>query len=288
MWNAVCQQISEVLHQPFEIAKKSELPGQDYERRFKISNGTTKFLVKVARIEALERFECEAKNRTLLIRDSDFLVADSIVIGTTMEFSYHVLEWVTTEAQQDNWFDCGVLLAKMHQRDEQKMYGLEEDNYLHTQVQPNRWHKKWDTFFAEERIGWQLQLLAEQGISIVDIKLCVDTIRELLPHHVTPALLHGDFWRGNIGFHNNKPVLFKPACYYGDREVDIATSELYGKLPEAFFAGYDSIYPLHHGYETRKKIYQLYPLLHQANRYAGNYLMQAKQAINAILEDAGK
>lgn len=283
MWNAVCQQLSEMLHQPFELKTKSQLPGQDYERRYKISNGTLNYLVKVARVEALERFECEANNRELLIRDSDFLVADSILIGTTLEFSYHVIEWVTTEPQQDNWFECGVLLAKMHARDEQKMYGLEQDNYLHTHLQPNRWHKKWDAFFAEERIGWQLQLLAEQGIILADIDKLVDTVREMLPHHVQPSLLHGDFWRGNIGFHDSKAVLFKPACYYGDREIDIATSELFGPLPDAFYSGYNSTFQLHHGYEHRKAIYQLYPVLQQANMYAGNYLVQARNHINAIL-----
>ncbi|MFC3031412.1 fructosamine kinase family protein [Pseudoalteromonas fenneropenaei] len=284
MWNVVCQQLSEVLHQPFEISKKSEIPGHHYERRFRISNGNVQFLVKVARIEALERFECEANSRSLLIRDSDFLVADTILIGTTLEFAYMVIEWVTTEPQQDNWFSCGELLAKMHSRHEQKMYGFEDDNYLQATLQPNRWHKKWDTFFAEERIGWQLQLLAEQGIHMVsDISAFVGTIRDLLPHQVTPSLLHGDFWRGNIGFHDNKPCLFKPACYYGDREVDIATSELFGPLPNAFYQGYESVYPLHHGYQERKAIYQLYPILHQANAYAGNYLMQAKQRIDEIL-----
>ncbi|MFC0116938.1 fructosamine kinase family protein [Pseudoalteromonas xiamenensis] len=284
MWNAVCQQLSEVLHQPFEIVKKSEIPGHDYERRFKISNGAVNYLVKVARVEALERFECEAGNRALLIRDSDFLIADSILIGTTMEFAYHVIEWVTTEPQQDNWFECGVLLGKMHSRNEQKMYGLESDNYLHTQIQPNRWHKKWDTFYAEERIGWQLQLLAEQGVEFVEIDSFVETIRAMLPHQVEPSLLHGDFWRGNIGFHESKPVLFKPACYYGDREIDLATSELFGPLPDAFYQGYESIAPLHHGYEQRKALYQLYPILHQANMYAGNYLVQAKNKIYEILK----
>ena len=29
------------------------------------------------------------------------------------------------------------------------MFGFDNDNFLGPTVQPNRWHKKWDVFFAE-------------------------------------------------------------------------------------------------------------------------------------------
>src|SRR5260221_577911 len=46
---------------------------------------------------------------------------------------------------------------------------------------------------------------------------------------VKPALLHGDLWGGNAGFDRaGAPVLFDPAVYYGDREADLAMTELFG------------------------------------------------------------
>lgn len=86
-------------------------------------------------------------------------------------------------------------------------------------------------FFAEQRIGWQLQLLKEQNKldESLDIAGVVDTVSRLLAHHTPiPSPLHGDLWRGNCGFTSQQGVLFSPACYFGDRETDLAMTELFG------------------------------------------------------------
>ncbi len=159
------------------------------------------------------------------------------------------------------------------------------DNFLGPTVQPNRWHKKWDVFFAEERIGWQLQLLQEKGIELVDQDMFIAFIKDTLHgHNVEPSLLHGDFWRRNMGFIQAVPSLYDPACYYGDRECDIAMSELFAPLPDAFYTAYNQQYPLQNDYEQRKLIYQLYPILNHANIFAGHYLTEAKQQIDLLLK----
>ncbi|MBD1584569.1 fructosamine kinase family protein [Pseudoalteromonas sp. S16_S37] len=284
MWNVVNQQISEVLHQPFVVTHKEQLRSCDNEMRFHISNGEHHYLVKVDLLSALERFEAESKARDLLIRDSDFLVADTITIGTTLEFSFIVIEMLPRSQAQENWSECALQLAKMHNRFEQQMFGLEEDSYVHQLIQPNQWHRKWETFFAEERIGWQLQLLKEKGVELVNIDDFVITIKSLLAHHTKPSLLHGHFWKGNIFFSDGKPCLDNPACYYGDREVDIAMSELFAPLPKEFYDTYNAQFALQPGYEIRKSVYQLYPLLLHANLYAGDYLNQAQKRVNEILK----
>ncbi|TMP36083.1 fructosamine kinase family protein [Pseudoalteromonas rubra] len=282
MWNLVNQYISEAIHEHFEFTRKTQLPCNAQARLFKIENDHHRYLVKVDHIQALERFECEAKNHDTLIRDSDFLIADTIAIGSSIEFCFLVLEWLETSGEIEDWFTCGTTLAKLHARHEQQMYGLEEDNYFFDLAQPNQWHKKWEVFFAEERIAWQLQLLAEKGIKLVDIDKFVEEVKPMLPHQVAPSLLHGHFWRGNIAFAQGKPCLFCPSCYYGDREVDLAASELFAPLPPAFYEGYDSVYPRLDGYEGRRRIYQLYPLLCHANMFAGDYLKQAASHIETL------
>ncbi|BBN81726.1 hypothetical protein PA25_17110 [Pseudoalteromonas sp. A25] len=284
MWNVVNQQISEALHQPFILTHKEQLSSVENEMRFHISNGELNYLVKVDLLSALERYESESKARDLLIRDSDFLIADTITIGTTLEFSFIVLEVISKAETSPNWQECGLQLAKMHNRYEQKMFGLEEDGYLLHMAQPNQWHKKWETFFAEERIGWQLQLLKEKGVELVNIDDFVVTVKSLLAHHAKPSLLHGNLCQGNVFFNESKPCLDNPACYYGDREVDIAMSELYTPLPQAFYDSYNEHLPLSPGYEMRKAIYQLYPLLLHANFYAGEHINHAQKRVNEILK----
>ncbi|KZN47072.1 fructosamine kinase family protein [Pseudoalteromonas luteoviolacea] len=284
MWNLVNQYISDAIHDHFEFTRKTLLPCSAKSKTFKIENDKNSFLVKVDQVCALERYECEAQNHTLLIRDSDFLVADPITIGSSLEYCFIVFEWLNTQPDQENWYECGRTLAKMHARHEQEMFGLEQDNYLLGLSQPNQWHKKWSIFFAEERIAWQLQLLQEKNISLVDIDQFVEQLKPLLSHPLQPSLLHGYFWRGNIAFAHKKPCLYSPACYYGDREVDIANSELFAALPEAFYTGYSDTYPLEQSYQQRKAIYQLYTLLCHANLFAGDYILQSQKQIETILK----
>jgi fructosamine-3-kinase len=86
-----------------------------------------------------------------------------------------------------------------------------------------------------------------------------------------------------MGFIKSKPMIFNPACYYGDREVDIAMSELFAPLPDDFYTAYNQQYPLLPNYEKRKLIYQLYPILNHANIFAGHYLTQAKHHIEKLV-----
>jgi fructosamine-3-kinase len=61
-------------------------------------------------------------------------------------------------------------------------------------------------------------------------------------------------------------------------------SELFGPLPDDFYTAYNHLYPLAAGYEKRKRIYQLYPILNNANIYAGHYLVEAKQQIEQLIK----
>ncbi|WP_404339973.1 fructosamine kinase family protein [Pseudoalteromonas mariniglutinosa] len=286
MWKTVNEQISQAMHFEFKHTFKRQLRSPNQDKLFHISDNNHHYFVKVAHHNDLERFENEAYNLKLLTQESVFMVPDCITTGNSIEFSFIVLEWLELDKQpHNNWQLMGEHLATLHQKHTQAMFGFDQDNFIGVTTQPNRWHKKWNIFFAEERIGWQLQLLEEKGIKLVDQQHFIDFIKDMLhSHSVKPSLLHGDFWRGNMGFINNVPSLFDPACYYGDRECDIAMSELFAPLPDAFYTAYNSHYPLQLGYQQRKQIYQLYPILNHANIFAGHYLTEAKQQIDFLLK----
>ena len=283
MWQCVKQQVSEAIHTPFELTNKQLLNTHSSFKHFKIHDSKHEFLVKVAPIEQFELFETEANARDLLTRDSDFVIADTVTLGKSKEFAFLVLEYLEDLDSIDNWYLCGRTLAKMHVKCEQQMFGSDEDNFVIGQPQPNQWHKKWHVFFAEERLGWQLQLLDEQNTKLVDIDEFIQIIKPHIPHHVSPSLLHGHFWKGNIKFYKGKPMLLDPASYYGDKHVDIATAELFATMPASFYSGYQSVSSIELSPMLRD-IYQLYPLLLLANRFAGDYLNQAKAKIKHILE----
>ncbi|MDP1704115.1 MAG: fructosamine kinase family protein, partial [Sulfurimicrobium sp.] len=81
------------------------------------------------------------------------------------------------------------------------------------------------------------------------------------------------------------PVVFDPAVYYGDRETDLAMSELFGGFPARFYAAYREAYPLDPGYEVRKTLYNLYHVLNHANLFGGSYAGQAERMLDQLLSE---
>jgi fructosamine-3-kinase len=93
-------------------------------------------------------------------------------------------------------------------------------------------------------------------------------------------------WGGNVGFDSSgSPVIFDPAVYYGDREADLAMTELFGGFSAAFYAAYRSAYPLDPGYAVRKQLYNLYHVLNHFNLFGGSYARQAETLIDRLLAE---
>lgn len=70
-----------------------------------------------------------------------------------------------------------------------------------------------------------------------------------------------------------------PACYYGDREGDIAMTGFFGGFPEEFNQAYNKEWQLEKGYEERKMLY----ILNHVNLFDGAYLPQAQNMMRQIL-----
>ena len=162
-----------------------------------------------------------------------------------------------------DWAALGRVLAKLH-RQTGPRFGWRRDNYIGATPQINSWRDDWATFFDECRIQPQLELARKNGFSIQ-----FSSWEVLKNHRPQPSLLHGDLWSGNAGFTAEGPVIFDPAVYYGDREADLAMTELFSGFPPAFYASYQQEFPLDAGYATRKHLYNLYHLLNHLNLFGG-------------------
>jgi fructosamine-3-kinase len=165
----------------------------------------------------------------------------------------------------------GRALARLH-RHTGPRFGWHRDNYIGLAPQINGWCDDWAEFFRERRLRPQA---AKAGIELPALPL-------LQNHRPQPSLLHGDLWAGNAGFIEEGPVVFDPAVYYGDREADLAMTELFGGFPREFYAAYDQAYPLEPGYEKRKHLYNLYHLLNHLNLFGSSYLGQVKATLGLL------
>ncbi|GAC14157.1 fructosamine kinase family protein [Aliiglaciecola lipolytica] len=282
MWHSISDQISQQINQEFICDDIREITTGDSHSAYRITDGHKRFFVKLNNDDKLANFNAEAEGLMHLAQVNIFKIPKVICCGVQENKSYLVLEYLRlTPGDESTWFDFGKKLATMHKDHTQNMYGWQEDNFIGLTPQYNKWSKKWSQFFAEQRIGFMLQLLADQGNKLADIDKVVMTVEKLLHgYSPTPSMLHGDLWIGNTGFHQGSAAIFDPAFYYGDRETDIAMTELFNKFPGTFYQGYDSIWPLDEHFSYRKTVYQLYHILNHALLFKGNYLQTAKSILN--------
>ncbi len=285
MWASIEQAIKLETGNAFSIKKKQATSGGDINQTFWLSDNRSNYFVKINDKNHINHFESEAYALQKIKSLRQIKCPDVIAIGTTLNTSYLVLSYLPLETpNKESWFTLGEQLADMHKNSEHGQFGWQTDNYIGDTLQPNSWSSKWRTFFSEQRIAWQLQLLREKSIKLGNIEHIAEVCHDALLHHqVKPCLVHGDLWQGNVGFSGNESVIFDPACYYGDREVDIAMTELFGNLPCEFYLGYQSVYPLPESYEQRKIIYNFYHILNHANIFGGIYIVQARAILSRIM-----
>ena len=186
-----------------------------------------------------------------------------------------VLEQLDLRRNGD-WAALAQMLAKLH-RTTGPRFGWHCDNWIGATPQVNDWCDDWVTFFHECRIQPQLELARKNGYPMEGVPLNV-----LRGHKPQPSLLHGDLWSGNAGFINDAPVIFDPAVYYGDREADLAMTELFGGFPARFYEAYNEAFPLVDGYEQRKHLYNLYHLLNHLNIFGAEYLAQVQRTLGLL------
>jgi len=172
------------------------------------------------------------------------------------------------------------LATNLHQATQQIQFGLDENNYLGSTRQSNRFVDDWCAFWREHRLGYLLRLARQQGASDSTLdqlggKL-MDRLEDFLQEPNEPAcLLHGDLWGGNyLVDDQGRPVLIDPAIYYGRREADLAMTMLFGGFDARFYAAYEETWPLADGSEVRLAIYKLYHLLNHLVLFGRSYYGQ--------------
>jgi fructosamine-3-kinase len=248
--------------------------------------------VKTGEAADLPRFAAEAAGLAALRAAGAIRVPEVYACGLTDGRARLAIEFLDLRGlDRNSGALLGRQLADLH-RHVGERFGFAEDNWIGGSPQQNGWHngRDWPRFFAEHRMRPQLQWARAKGMD----KALVDQGESLagrlaaffVDYHPTPSLLHGDLWGGNASaLPDGTPVIFDPAVYYGDRETDVAMSELFGGFPESFYAAYRAAWPLDPGYETRKTLYNLYHVLNHYNLFGAGYLNQARRMIARLLAE---
>ncbi len=289
VWQEISAQIASTTHNQFLVEKSVLLGGGCINRAYCISGNDQRYFLKLNTPDSLTMFEAEATGLMEIFQSQTLHVPMPICYGQNAEFAWLVLEFISLgSGNRDSATKLGLQLAAMH-RTTSKHFGWIRDNTIGKTPQINTPSANWLEFWRTQRLGYQLKLAKVNGfrgkLQTLGERL-LDNLDKLLTSSPIPSLLHGDLWSGNYAFDNiNDPVIFDPAVYYGDREADIAMTELFGGFPADFYSAYRHDYPLDSGYNIRRIVYNLYHILNHLNLFGGSYGHQAEQMINFLLAE---
>lgn len=254
---------------------------------WRVEAAADRWFVKVNHAGRLPMFEAEAAGLAELAAAGAIRVPRPLACGSDGRQAFLVLEWLDLGGRRDP-AALGRALAGQH-RHHAPRYGWSRDNTIGTTPQDNTWHDDWAVFFVERRLRPQFALAATRGRGgLVDAERLLAAVPRLLAgHEPAPSLLHGDLWGGNAAaLASGEPVIYDPAVYYGDREADLAMTELFGGFGPAFLAAYAEAWPLSPGYARRRTLYNLYHVVNHVNLFGGGYGAQAQAMIAELLEAA--
>ena len=264
--------------------------GGDINAAYRLQASNVDWFIKLNSAERADMFHAEARGLQELASANEIRVPHVIAFGEHEHQAYLVLEHIELGAlrgQSANQF--GKQLARLHKQI-QPFFGWHINNTIGSTPQINAKSGNWITFWQSERLAKQLQFAAQNGFQ-GGLQSKGEKLLDALPaffsdYQPHPSLLHGDLWGGNAATDKaGNPVIFHPACYYGDRETDIAMTELFGGFSAEFYSAYQAEYPMDAGYKTRKYLYNLYHILNHLNLFGAGYLNQATGIMDRLISD---
>ena len=269
-----------------ENANPHPVDGGDISAAWRIDTKDAAVFIKTGPVESLDMFEAEAEGLRELLRAKAVRVPEVLSCGVAENDAYFAIEWIEFEQPtSDTEQLLGQQLAVLH-RHRKERFGWHRDNTIGKTPQHNQWSDNWVEFFKCRRLDFQLKLASGNGFG-GELQLagaCLSENLALLFRDYEPSisLLHGDLWGGNWATAKGQPVIFDPAVYYGDRESDIAMTQLFGGFGPEFYSSYQDSWPMQPGYEDRLKLYQLYHVLNHLNLFGSAYLDRVMQLVREI------
>ncbi len=282
--NEICEELGEKYPKSIE-----QVHGGDIHNAWRIEFSNKKlFLKRNIRNEKFLEFEkyCLQHLRKY-INQENLVIPEVIAYKNIKNIEILLIEWI--DMHNFDQKKLGKGLGELHLKSAEsnpKMFGFPVEGFIGTTDQKKGLEDNWIDCFLNLRIIPQLLSLKSRILDKEIINKVKEKIQsELLNHKPINALVHGDLWSGNAGIDKNgKGVIFDPASWWADNEVDIAMTKLFGGFRKEFYEEYHRIFPIKNGFEKRIIIYNFYHILNHANMFGGGYLNQVEDYVKAILK----
>ena len=281
--NEICEELGETYPKSIE-----QVHGGDIHNAWRIEFSNKKLFLKrnIRNKKFLEFEKYCLQNLRKYINQENLVIPEVIAYKNIKNIEILLIEWI--DMHNFDQKKLGKGLGELHLKSAEsnpKMFGFPVEGFIGTTDQKKGLEDNWIDCFLNLRIIPQLLSLKSRILDKEIINKVKEKIKsELLNHKPINALVHGDLWSGNAGMDKNgKGVIFDPASWWADNEVDIAMTKLFGGFRKEFYEEYHRIFPIKNGFEKRIIIYNFYHILNHANMFGGRYLKQVKDYVKAIL-----
>jgi len=281
--NEICEELGETYPKSIE-----QVHGGDIHNAWRIEFSNKKLFLKrnIRNKKFLEFEKYCLQNLRKYINKENLVIPEVIAYKNIKNIEILLIEWI--DMHNFDQKKLGKGLGELHLKSAEsnpKMFGFPVEGFIGTTDQQKGLEDNWIDCFLNLRIIPQLLSLKSKILDKEIINKVKEKIQsELLNHKPINALVHGDLWSGNAGMDKNgKGVIFDPASWWADNEVDIAMTKLFGGFRKEFYEEYHRIFPIKNGFEKRIIIYNFYHILNHANMFGGGYLNQVEDYVKAIL-----
>ena len=281
--NEICEELGETYPKSIE-----QVHGGDIHSAWRIEFSNKKLFLKrnIRNKKFLEFEKYCLQNLRKYINQENLVIPEVIAYKNIKNIEILLIEWI--DMHNFDQKKLGKGLGELHLKSAEsnpKMFGFPVEGFIGTTDQKKGLEDNWIDCFLNLRIIPQLLSLKSRILDKEIINKVKEKIKsELLNHKPINALVHGDLWSGNAGMDKNgKGVIFDPASWWADNEVDIAMTKLFGGFRKEFYEEYHKIFPIKNGFEKRIIIYNFYHILNHANMFGGGYLNQVEDYVKAIL-----
>jgi len=281
--NEICDELGETYPKSIE-----QVHGGDIHSAWQIEFSNRKLFLKknINNKKFLEFEKYCLQNLRKFINPENLVLPEVIAYKNVENIEILLIEWI--DMYNFDQKKLGKGLGEMHLKSAEsnpKMFGSPVEGFIGTIDQKKGWEANWIDCFLNLRLIPQLSILKSNVLDKKTINKVEEKIKsELMNHIPINTLVHGDLWSGNVGIEQSgKGVIFDPASWWADNEVDIAMTKLFGGFGKEFYEEYHRILPIKNGFEKRIVIYNFYHILNHANMFGGVYLKQVKDYVNAIL-----
>ena len=281
--NEICEELGETYPKSIE-----QVHGGDIHNAWRIEFSNKKLFLKrnIRNKKFLEFEKYCLQNLRKYINQENLVIPEVIAYKNIKNIEILLIEWI--DMHNFDQKKLGKGLGELHLKSAEsnpKMFGFPVEGFIGTTDQKKGLEDNWIDCFLNLRIIPQLLSLKSRILDKEIINKVKEKIKsELLNHKPINALVHGDLWSGNTGMDKNgKGVIFDPASWCADNEVDIAMTKLFGGFRKEFYEEYHRIFPLKNGFEKRIIIYNFYHILNHANMFGGGYLNQVEDYVKVIL-----